>query len=145
MEIPASLTDTASRVSIIENVNLRPWEPVAPKVKPYRQHEYVAGWDYQITPGWRSKLVMIAAVWTTSSKTRRSLTDWGEIFAIVNPGQGVNSTIDGYASYLASLGEAFGFPGTIINDPTVRMTSVPAPAVLKTPRQSATMTASNFA
>ncbi len=50
--VPQSLTDAATGVSLIENINLRPWEPVAPGVKPYRQHEYVAGWDYEIKPGW---------------------------------------------------------------------------------------------
>ena len=45
------LTDSGTGVSLIENVNLRPWEPVAPGVKPYRQHEYVAGVDYQIRQG----------------------------------------------------------------------------------------------
>ncbi len=55
---PASFVDAATKVSLIENANERPWEPVAPGVKPYRQHEYVAGWDYQITPtmGVRSAL-----------------------------------------------------------------------------------------
>src|SRR5208282_685040 len=41
---PASLTDSALQAlngnSLIENYNLRPWEPVAPGVKPYRQHEF---------------------------------------------------------------------------------------------------------
>jgi hypothetical protein len=29
----------------------------------------------------------------------------------VNPGEGANKTVDGYATYLASLGEAYGVPG----------------------------------
>ena len=33
-----------------------------------------------------------------------------EMYTIVNPGQGVNSTIDGYAAYLGSLGSAYGIP-----------------------------------
>lgn len=115
-QTPTSLTDAASGVSLIENVNLRPWEPVAPGVKPYRQHEYVAGWDYQITP----KMAFHARY------DRRRLDhaiedaslsdpDWGEIYAIVNPGEGVDKTIDGYANYLASLGQSFGFPGMAFN------------------------------
>ena len=35
----------------------------------------------------------------------------GEIFTIVNPGQGVNKTLNGYANYLTSIGDAYG-PGT---------------------------------
>jgi hypothetical protein len=34
-----------------------------------------------------------------------------EIYNIVNPGQGVDKTINGYASYLTSIGDAYG-PGT---------------------------------
>ena len=41
--------------------------------------------------------------------------DWGEIYTIVNPGEGVNRTIDGYANFLQSLGEGFGFPGMAFN------------------------------
>ena len=111
-KVPASLTDAGTGVSLIENVNLRPWEPVAPNVKPYRQHSYLVGWDYEFTP----KVAFHARY------DRRRLdhaiedaslsdTAWGETYAVVNPGEGVNSTIDGYATYLASLGQAFGVPG----------------------------------
>jgi hypothetical protein len=110
--VPTSLTDTASGVSLIENVNLRPWEPVAPNTKPYRQHEYVVGWDYEIRPGWafearydRRRLDHVIEDASLSD------TAWGETYTIVNPGEGVNKTLDGYATYLASLGEAFGVPG----------------------------------
>jgi hypothetical protein len=116
--IPASLSDP-SGVSLIENINLRPWEPVAPGVKPYKQHEYVAGWDYEISPGWafearydRRRLDHVIE--------DASLSDiaWGETYAIVNPGEGVNKTLDGYANYLTSLGQAFGVPGWAFNDTT---------------------------
>jgi len=118
-QVPASLTDAGTGVSLIENVNLRPWEPVAPGVKPYRQHEYVAGWDFEFSP----KVAFHARY-----DRRRldhaiedaSLSDvaWGETYAIVNPGEGVDSTIDGYAKYLTSLGQAFGVPGWAFNDTT---------------------------
>ncbi len=49
---PPSLIDSATGISLIENTNFRPEEPVAPGVKPYRQHEYVAGVDYQIKRDW---------------------------------------------------------------------------------------------
>jgi hypothetical protein len=113
---PAGLTDSETGVSVIENVNLRPWEPVAPGVKPYRQHEFVAGWDYQISPNIafearydRRRLDHVIEDASLSDP------DWGETYTIVNPGEGVDSTIDGYASYLTSVGEAFGVPGWAFN------------------------------
>jgi hypothetical protein len=108
---PASLTDTSSGVSLIENVNFRPWEPVAKGVKPYRQHEFVIGYDYQIAKDWafearydRRRLDHVIE--------DASLADVNnfEMYTIVNPGQGVNATIDGYANYLGSLGSAYGIP-----------------------------------
>jgi len=110
--VPPNLTDPSSGVSIIENVNYRPWEPVAPNVKPYRQHEYVAGIDFQLTPRLafearydRRRLDHVIEDASISD------TVWGEEFAVVNPGEGVNRTIDSFATYLASIGEAFGVPG----------------------------------
>lgn len=113
---PQSFTDAASGVSLIENINLRPWEPVAPGVKPYRQHEYVAGVDYQLSKNWafearydRRRLDHILE--------DASLADPNnfEMYTIVNPGEGVNKTIDGYANYLQSLGSAFGIPNFAFN------------------------------
>ena len=109
---PASLIDAGTGVSLIENTNLRPEEPVVPGLKPYRQHEIVAGWDYQINKDWafearydRRRLDHIIE--------DASLADPSafEIYNVVNPGQGVNKTLNGYASYLTSLGDAYG-PGT---------------------------------
>jgi hypothetical protein len=109
---PTSLVDAATKVSLVENANERPWEPVAPNVKPYRQHEYVAGWDYQISQHWsfeaRYDRRRLDHVIEDSSL---SDTVWGEIYAVVNPGEGVDQTLDGYASYLGSLGQAFGIQG----------------------------------
>jgi hypothetical protein len=113
---PAELTDSKTNVSLIENMNWRPWEPVAPNVKPYRQHEFVAGFDYQIKPGYafevrydRRRLDHVIEDASLSD------VNWGETYAVVNPGEGVNSTLNGYATYLASLGEAFGVPGYIFD------------------------------
>jgi hypothetical protein len=115
-QVPASLTDAQSGVSLIENVPYRPWEPVAPGVKPYRQHEYVAGVDYEIRRGFdfearydRRRLDHVIE--------DASLADpaFFELYTIVNPGEGVNRTIDGYANYLTSIGEAYGTPGTAFN------------------------------
>jgi len=105
---PQSLIDAKSGVSLIENNNFRPAEPVAPNVKPYRQHEYVAGFDYQISSNWafearydRRRLDHVIEDSSLADPT------FGEIYTIVNPGEGVNKTIDGYANYLQSLGQAF--------------------------------------
>jgi hypothetical protein len=115
--IPQALTDAATGVSLIENVNERPWEPVSPNVKPYRQHEFVVGVDYQLGPAWafearydRRRLDHVIEDASLSDKA------WGETYTIVNPGENVNSTIDGYANYLTSLGQAFGVPGWAFND-----------------------------
>jgi hypothetical protein len=108
---PPSLIDNATGISLIENTNFRPEEPVAPGVKPYRQHEYVAGVDYQLTKDWafearydRRRLDHVIE--------DASLADPEafEIYTIVNPGQGVNKTLNGYANFLASIGAAYG-PG----------------------------------
>ncbi len=114
----AALTDAGSGVSLIENVNLRPEEPVAHGVNPYRQHEFVGGVDYQIAKNWafearydRRRLDHVIE--------DASLADPNafEIYTIVNPGQGVNKTLNGYANYLTSLGDAYG-PGTAAFNPT---------------------------
>ena len=65
-----------------------------------------------------SKLAMTVVVSTTSLRTLRWLIRSAfEIYTIVNPGQGVNKTLDGYANYLTSLGDAYG-PGTSAFNPT---------------------------
>jgi hypothetical protein len=113
---PTSLTDAGTGVSLIENVNFRPWEPVAKGVKPYRQHEFVVGWDYQLAKNWafearydRRRLDHVIEDASLADP------DNFEMYTIVNPGQGVNSTIDGYASYLTSLGSAYGIPNFAFN------------------------------
>jgi hypothetical protein len=109
---PQTLTDTATGVQLIENVNFRPEEPVAHGVNPYRQHEYVAGVDYQLAKDWafeaRYDRRRLDHVIEDASLADPSAF---EIYTIVNPGQGVNKTLNGYANYLTSLGDAYG-PGT---------------------------------
>jgi hypothetical protein len=114
--VPASLTDAKTGVSLIENVNFRPAEPVAPAVKPYRQHEIVAGFDYQIARDWafearydRRRLDHVIEDSSLSDPTV------SELYTVVNPGEGVNRTIDGYASFLQGLGQAFLVPGYSFN------------------------------
>ena len=116
--VPPSLTDAKTGTQLLENLNLRPEEPVVPGVKPYRQHEFVAGWDYQISKNWafearydRRRLDHVIE--------DASLADPNafEIYTVVNPGQGVDATLNGYANYLTSLGDAYG-PGTAAFNPT---------------------------
>jgi Carboxypeptidase regulatory-like domain len=114
--VPPSFVDQGTGVSLIENVNLRPWEPVAPGVKPYRQHEIVAGVDYQIAKDWafearydRRRLDHVIEDASLADPSNF------EMYTIVNPGQGVNKTIDGYANYLQSIGSAFGIPNFAFN------------------------------
>lgn len=123
--VPPVVTDAATRVQIIENVNYRPEEPVASGVKPYRQHEAVAGVDYQVSKDWafearydRRRLDHVIEDASLSDPNAF------EIYTIVNPGQGKNATLDGYANYLTSLGDAYG-PGTAAFNPTGAFGSCP--------------------
>ncbi|HEX3820980.1 MAG TPA: TonB-dependent receptor [Candidatus Sulfotelmatobacter sp.] len=114
--VPPSLTDAATGTQLIENVDLRPWEPVAPGVKPYRQHEIVAGVDYQIARDWAfgvryDRRRLDHAIEDASLADPDNF----EMYTIVNPGQGVNKTVDGYANYLTSLGSAFGIQNFAFN------------------------------
>ncbi|HEY3929248.1 MAG TPA: TonB-dependent receptor [Candidatus Koribacter sp.] len=109
---PPNLVDAGTDVSLIENINLRPYEPVVPGLKPYRQHESVVGVDYELSKNWafearwdRRRLDHVIEDASLASPA------WGEIYTIVNPGEGANSTINGYSNFLGSLGQGFGFPG----------------------------------
>jgi len=89
---------------------------VAKGVKPYRQHEAVFGVDYQIAKDWafearydRRRLDHVIEDASLADP------DHFEMYTIVNPGQGVNATIDGYANYLTSLGSAYGIPNFAFN------------------------------
>jgi hypothetical protein len=115
---PASLIDTATSTGLIENLNLRPEEPIAPGLKPYRQHEYVGGADYQISKDWALEVRydrrrLDHAIEDASLSAPCCI----EFYAIVNPGQGVNKDINQYAAFLRSLGAGYG-PGVQPFDPT---------------------------
>ncbi|HTS10009.1 MAG TPA: carboxypeptidase regulatory-like domain-containing protein [Candidatus Eisenbacteria bacterium] len=114
--VPTVFTDAPTGVQLIENVDYRPWEPIAPGVKPYRQHEYVAGVDYQLSRNWAlegryDRRRLDHAIEDASLADPENF----EMYTIVNPGQGVNKTIDGYANYLQSIGQAYGVPGVSFN------------------------------
>ncbi|MGC2450319.1 MAG: TonB-dependent receptor, partial [Candidatus Sulfotelmatobacter sp.] len=114
--VPPVFTDKKTGTQLIENVDYRPWEPIAPGVKPYRQHEYVAGVDYQLNRAWAlearyDRRRLDHAIEDASLADPSNF----EMYTIVNPGQGVNKTIDGYANYLQSIGQAYGVPGVTFN------------------------------
>jgi hypothetical protein len=102
-----------AQTTFIENVNFRASivtcatcnayeEAVAPNLKPYRQHESVAGFDYQINSAIAFEarydrrrvdhIIEDAAIYNPQLGS--------ETFVIVNPGQGVNSTFTGFCQFL---------------------------------------------
>jgi len=103
---------TPAGVVFLENQNFRTFpttcstctatqEGVAPGLKPYRQHESTLGADYQLAP--------TLALETRYDRRRldHAIEDSaifnpsiGETFVIVNPGQGVNRTFDGFYNFL---------------------------------------------
>jgi len=109
--VPAAFTDAATGVQLLENTNFRPEEPVSPGVKPYRQHEFVMGADYQLSRNWAfearyDRRRLDHAIEDASLSAPCCF----EFYTIVNPGENVDKTLDGYANYLRSIGAAYG-PG----------------------------------
>jgi len=76
-------------------------EGVAPGLKPYKQHEYTVGVDYQLTPSLafeaRYDRRRLDHVIEDSAIFNPAV---GETFVIVNPGQGINSTYDKFFNFL---------------------------------------------
>jgi len=106
---------TPAGLTFLENQNFRTFpntcstctateEGVAPGLKPYKQHEYTAGFDYQIAPTVafeaRYDRRRLDHVIEDSSIFNPSI---GETFVIVNPGQGVNTTFSGFYNFIAGL------------------------------------------
>jgi hypothetical protein len=103
---------TPAGLTFLENLNYRAFpttcptctateEGVAPNLKPYRQHESVIGTDYQL-----AKTLAFEARWDRR-RLDHAIEDSalanptvGETFVIVNPGQGVNKTFDGFYNFL---------------------------------------------
>ena len=94
-------------------------EGVAPGLKPYTQHETVIGIDHQLSTNlafearWDRRrldhVIEDAALYNPNV---------GETFVIVNPGQGVNSTFDGFWNFL------YGSPSGCV--PTGQLAAPPA-------------------
>jgi hypothetical protein len=83
-------------------------EGVAPGLKPYQQHEAVAGIDYQLT-----KTLAFEARYDRRRLDRAiedaslaSSATGSETFVVVNPGYGVNATATGFCSFLYGAGAA---------------------------------------
>jgi Carboxypeptidase regulatory-like domain/TonB dependent receptor len=106
---------TPAGLTFLENQNFRTFpttcstctnteEGVAPGLKPYKQHEYTAGVDYQLTRTLafeaRYDRRRLDHVIEDSSIFNPAI---GETFVIVNPGEGVNRTFSGFYNFLAGL------------------------------------------
>lgn len=123
---------TPSGLIFLENQNLRAFpttcptcsttqEGTAPGLKPYAQHDSTFGVDYQLATN-----VSLEARWD-----RRRLDhviedsaifnpNVGETFVIVNPGQGVNSTFNGFYNFL------YGAPPDCTSGPCPPQKVIPA-------------------
>jgi hypothetical protein len=100
-------------LTFLENQNLRAFpttcstcsssqEGVMPGLKPYRQHESTFGLDYQLSKG-----LALEARWdrrrldhAIEDSSVFNAATGSETFVIVNPGQGVNSTLLGYCNFI---------------------------------------------
>jgi hypothetical protein len=106
---------TPAGLTFLENQNFRTFpttcstcstheEGVAPGLKPYEQHEYTLGMDYQLTRTLafeaRYDRRRLDHVIEDSSIFNPAI---GETFVIVNPGQGINKTFSGFYNFLAGL------------------------------------------
>jgi len=106
---------TPAGLTFLENQNFRTFpttcptcstsqEGVAPGLKPYKQHEFTLGVDYQLTRTLafeaRYDRRRLDHVIEDSSIFNTSI---GETFVIVNPGEGVNKTFSGFYNFLAGL------------------------------------------
>jgi hypothetical protein len=106
---------TPAGLTFLENQNFRTFpttcstctnteEGVAPGLKPYKQHEFTLGVDYQLTPTLafeaRYDRRRLDHVIEDSSIFNPAI---GETFVIVNPGQGINRTFSGFYNFLAGL------------------------------------------
>jgi len=94
------------RAAVVTCATCNPYEEaVAPNLQPYRQHEDVLGVAYQFSRTTalevRYDRRRLDHVIEDSSIFNPAI---GETFVIVNPGQGVNSTFEGFCNFLYSTG-----------------------------------------
>jgi len=127
---------TPAGLTFLENQNFRSFpstcstcsatqEGVAPGLKPYKQHEYTIGADYQLRPTLafevRYDRRRLDHVIEDSSIFNPSI---GETFVIVNPGQGINQTFSGFYNFIAGLTP--GQPGAASCAPPACPNTIPA-------------------
>jgi hypothetical protein len=106
---------TPAGLTFLENQNFRTFpttcstcsthqEGVAPGLKPYKQHEYTLGVDYQLSRTLafeaRYDRRRLDHVIEDSAIFNPAI---GETFVIVNPGQGINKTFSGFYNFLYGL------------------------------------------
>ena len=101
-------------------------EGVAPGLKPYTQHETVFGVDHQLSPNlalevrWDRRrldhVIEDAALFNPNI---------GETFVIVNPGQGVNRTFDGFWNFLYGTPSGCVPAGQVATPPAANCPSGP--------------------
>jgi hypothetical protein len=126
---PGGVGATPPGYTFLENQNFRTFptscatctlteEGVAPGLKPYRQHDGVLGVDYQI-----GKNLAFEARWDRT-RLDHAIEDSaiydpaiGETFVIVNPGQGVNKTFDGFWNFLYGSPSGCGTAGNVACPP----------------------------
>jgi hypothetical protein len=98
-------------LTFIENVNNRTFPTtcsncqltstaVVPGLKPYHQHEAVAGVDYQLARNLALEARYDRRRLDTAIEDSSIFSNGNETFVIGNPGLGVESTFDGYYNYL---------------------------------------------
>jgi outer membrane receptor protein involved in Fe transport len=88
---------TPSILRFIENQNYRipsndPSQGAAvdPGLKPYRQHQFTAGAEYQLSQDWTLSATLVRNRVDNVIEDAGTITPAGETFLIVNPGQGVD-------------------------------------------------------
>lgn len=126
---PGGVGATPPGFVFLENQNFRTFpttcstctateEGVAPGLKPYRQHESVFGVDYEI-----AKNLAFEARWDRR-RLDHAIEDTalfnpavGETFVIVNPGQGLNKSFDGFWNFLYGKPSGCGTAGNIACPP----------------------------
>ena len=116
---------TPAGLTFLENLNYRGFpttcstcsatqEGVAPGLKPYKQHESVAGVDYQIARNiaFEARYDRRRLDHVIEDSSIAYAGTGSETFVIVNPGQGVNSTFTGFCNFIYGASAAQGCAST---------------------------------
>jgi hypothetical protein len=100
-------------------------EGVAPGLKPYQQHESVAGVDYQLTRtlAFEARYDRRRLDRVIEDSSLASSVTGSETFVVVNPGYGSNATYSGFCAFLYGAGAADCQSSSGLNPPN---TTIPA-------------------